>query len=115
MAWCGLTEQEAQAQARHVEVARFPWKASGRAVSLGATEGWTKLMLEPVSHRILGVGIVGPQAEALITEGVLAVEMGALAQDVALTIHPHPTLSETLGEAAEILLGSATHILTQKA
>ena len=111
IAWCGLTEHDASTQNRQVKVARFPWTASGRAVSMAATEGLTKIVMDPASHCVLGMGIVGPQAEALIAEGVLAVEMGAVAQDVALTIHPHPTLSETVGEAAEVLLGRATHIL----
>lgn len=114
IAWCGLTEHDATVQHRPVKVARFPWKASGRAVSMGATAGYTKIVMDPASHRVLGMGVVGQHAEALIAEGVLAVEMGALAQDVALTIHPHPTLSETVGEAAEILLGSATHVLPRK-
>lgn len=108
IAWCGLTEQEAHAQGREVKVARFPWKASGRAVSMGAADGFTKVIIDPESQRVLGVGIVGRHAEALVAEGVLAVEMGAVAQDLALTIHPHPTLSETIGEAAELLLGGAT-------
>jgi dihydrolipoamide dehydrogenase len=115
IAWCGLTEQDATAQQRHVKVGRFPWKASGRAVSMAATEGFTKIMVDPASHGVLGLGVVGPHAEALITEGVLAVEMGAVAQDLALTMHPHPTLSETLGEAAEVFLGSATHVVPRKA
>jgi dihydrolipoamide dehydrogenase len=109
IAWCGLTEQEAKAQGREIEVARFPWRASGRALSMGSTEGLTKLILEPESTRILGVGIVGREAEALIAEGVLAVEMGAVARDLTLSIHPHPTLTETLGEAAEVFLGGSTH------
>jgi dihydrolipoamide dehydrogenase len=114
IAWCGLTEQEAHTQKRNVKVARFPWKASGRAVSMGLTEGFTKLIMDADSQHLLGVGMVGAHAEALIAEGVLAVEMGALAQDVALTVHPHPTLSETVGEAAQALLGSATHVFAQK-
>ena len=111
IAWCGLTEHDATVQQRHVKVARFPWKASGRAVSMAATEGFTKIIMDPASHGVLGMGVVGQHAEALIAEGSLAIEMGAMAQDVALTIHPHPTLSETVGEAAEVFLGSATHIL----
>jgi dihydrolipoamide dehydrogenase len=114
VAWCGLTEHEATIQKRHVKTARFPWKASGRAVSMAATEGFTKIIMDPASHTVLGMGVVGQHAEALIAEGVLAVEMGAVAQDVALAIHPHPTLSETVGEAAEAFLGSATHILPRK-
>jgi dihydrolipoamide dehydrogenase len=114
IAWCGLTEQDARAQGRNVKIARCPWKASGRAISMAATAGFTKLIMDPGSHGVLGVGIVGRQAEILIAEGVLAVEMGALAEDVALTMHAHPTLSETIQEAAEALLGSATHVLTRK-
>ena len=111
IAWCGLTEQEAHIQGHEVKIGRFPWKASGRAVSMGAVDGCTKVIMDPESQRVLGVGVVGRDAEALIAEGVLAVEMGAVAQDLALTIHPHPTLSETIGEAAELLLGGATHKL----
>ena len=94
-----------------VRVEKFPWKASGRAFTMDAADGLTKLILEPDSGRILGVGVVGRHAEGLIAEGVLAVEMGALAEDLALTIHPHPTLSETEAEAAELFAGSATHLL----
>jgi len=114
IAWCGLTEQEANTQNRKIKVARFPWKASGRAVSMGITGGFTKVIMDPESQHVLGVGIVGRQAEVMIAEGVLAVEMGAVVQDLALTIHPHPTLSETLGEAAEMLLGSTTHVSARK-
>jgi dihydrolipoamide dehydrogenase len=111
IAWCGFTEQEAKAHGREVKVGRFPWKASGRAVSMGTTEGFTKVIIDPESQRVLGVGIVGRHAEEMIAEGVLAVEMGAVAQDLALTIHPHPTLSETIGEAAEMALGGTTHVV----
>ena len=114
IAWCGLTEHNATVQQCAVKIARFPWKASGRAVSMAATEGCTKIIADAASHCVLGMGIVGPHAEALIAEGVLAVEMGVLAQDLALAIHPHPTLSETIGEAADVLLGSATHVLPRK-
>jgi dihydrolipoamide dehydrogenase len=113
IAWCGLTEEEAETRGRSVEVVRFPWKLSGRAVTMDAREGLTKMIIDPETGRILGVGVVGRNAEGLIAEGVLAIEMGALAEDVALTIHPHPTLSETAGEAAELFLGSATHILSK--
>jgi dihydrolipoamide dehydrogenase len=115
IAWCGLTEQDATAQQRQVKVARFPWKASGRAVTMAATEGFTKIIVDAASQGVLGMGVVGQHAEALIAEGGLAVEMGAMAQDIALTIHPHPTLAETVGEAAEVFLGSATHVLPRKA
>jgi dihydrolipoamide dehydrogenase len=114
LAWCGLTEEEASEQNRSVKVTHFPWKSSGRATTMGATEGLTKMIIDPETERVLGFGIVGRDAEGLIAEGVLAVEMGASAQDLALTIHPHPTLSETEAEAAELFLGSATHILPQR-
>ena len=110
LAWCGLTETEAQKQKREVVVARFPWAASGRALTLDRTDGMTKLMLDPKTERVLGVGIVGPGAGELIAEGVLAVEMGANATDMRMTIHPHPTLSETLMESAEVFFGQATHV-----
>ena len=114
IAWCGLTEEEARAQNIPIKVQRFPWKFSGRATTMGAPEGLTKIMVDPDSGRIVGVGICGRDTEGLISEGVLAIEMGALAEDMALSIHPHPTLSETEGEAAELYLGSATHILSKK-
>ncbi len=114
IAWCGLTEEEARKENTPVKVQRFPWKFSGRATTMGAPEGLTKIIADPQSGRILGVGIVGRDTEGLISEGVLAIEMGALAEDMALSIHPHPTLSETEGEAAELYLGSATHILSKK-
>jgi dihydrolipoamide dehydrogenase len=114
IATCGLTEEEARMQNKKVEVQRFPWKFSGRATTMDAPEGVTKIILEPNSGRILGVGICGRNSEGLISEGVLAVEMGALAQDLALSIHPHPTLSETEMEAAEIFTGTATHILPKR-
>lgn len=110
LAWCGLTEPDAAEQDIEVEVVRFPWKASGRAVTLGAGDGLTKLVCEPGSGRVLGVGIVGRRAESLITEGVLAVEMGAVLEDLARCIAPHPTLSETLHEAAQVGLGSPLHL-----
>ncbi len=110
LAWCGLTEGEAQKQQRAVTVARFPWGASGRALTLDRTDGLTKLVLDPATERVLGIGIVGPGAGELIAEGVLAVEMGATARDVSLSIHPHPTLSETVMESAEVFFGHATHV-----
>ena len=115
IAWCGLTEEDARRENRSVNVQRFPWKFSGRATTMGAPEGLTKVLVESETGRILGVGITGRDTEGLISEGVLAVEMGALAEDMALTIHPHPTLSETEGEAAEIFLGTSTHIMPRKA
>jgi dihydrolipoamide dehydrogenase len=114
IAWCGLTEQDARREGRPVNVLRFPWKFSGRATTMGAPEGLTKILVDPETGRILGVGITGRDTEGLISEGVLAVEMGALAEDMALSVHPHPTLSETEGEAAEMFLGTATHILNKK-
>jgi dihydrolipoamide dehydrogenase len=111
VAWCGLTEAEAKRQQREVKVARFPWAASGRAVTLARTEGLTKLIVDPETDRVLGVGLVGVGAGELIAEGVLAVEMGASARDLVLTIHAHPTLGETIGEAAESLYGSSTHLV----
>jgi dihydrolipoamide dehydrogenase len=113
LAWCGLMEREAEEQGREIEVARFPWSASGRALTQGVRRGLTKLILEPENGRLLGMGIVGPGAENMIAEGALAIEMGALAQDMALTIHPHPTLSETEQESAEAFLGMPTHILSK--
>ena len=110
IAWCGVTEAEAKAQKRDVAVARFPWAASGRALTLDRVDGATKLILDPGTGRILGVGIVGPGAGELISEGAHAIEMGATADDLRLTIHPHPTLSETLMEAAEVFFGQATHV-----
>jgi len=114
IAWCGLTQDAAEAEGRKVKVVRFPWSASGRAVCMGQTEGVTKMILDPDTGRILGVGIVGRNAGEMISEAVLAMEMGAVAEDVALTIHPHPTLSETLGEAAGAFLGTAVDILPQR-
>jgi dihydrolipoamide dehydrogenase len=110
IAVCGLTEREARETNREIKVARFPWAASGRAKTLGRSDGVTKLVIDPSSERVLGVGIVGPGAGELVAEGVLAVEMGATARDVGLTIHPHPTLSETLMEAAEVFFGQSTHL-----
>jgi dihydrolipoyl dehydrogenase len=114
LAWCGLTEEEAKAKNIPIEVAKFPWGASGRALALDRTDGLTKLIIDPESERLLGVGIVGHGAGELISEGVLAVEMGATARDLAETVHPHPTLSETLMEAAEAFYGNATHTLVRK-
>ncbi len=114
LAWCGLTENDAKQQNREVTVARFPWAASGRALTLDRPDGMTKLILDPKTERVLGVGIVGPGAGELIAEGVLAVEMGANATDVRMTIHPHPTLSETIMESAEVFFGHATHVYRPK-
>jgi dihydrolipoamide dehydrogenase len=114
IAWAGLTETDAAKQGIKVTIAKFPWGASGRAISLGRTDGVTKLVIHPESQRVLGVGICGPGAGELISEGVLAIEMGATAQDMAMTIHPHPTLSETVMEAAEVFYGHATHVYRPK-
>jgi dihydrolipoamide dehydrogenase len=114
VAWCGLTEAEAKAKQIPFEVARFPWAASGRALTFDRTDGLTKLIVAPETGRILGVGIVGHGAGELIGEGVVAVEMGATARDLAMCVHPHPTLSETLMEAAEAFYGHATHIYARK-
>lgn len=110
IAWAGLTEEQANREQREVEIARYPWAASGRALSLGRTEGLTKLVIDPETERVLGIGIVGVDAGDLISEGVLAIEMGCTARDLAEAIHPHPTLSETVGFAAEAHLGFATEI-----
>ncbi len=110
IAWSGLTETQAEKEGREIKVAKFPWAASGRAVTLDRTEGWTKLILDPASERVLGVGMVGVGAGELIAEGTLAIEMAALAKDVALTIHPHPTLSETVMQAAEVFFGTSTDL-----
>jgi dihydrolipoyl dehydrogenase len=114
VAWCGLTESEAKQKGIQVQVARFPWAASGRAMTLDRPDGLTKLVIEPESERILGVGITGVNAGELISEGVVAVEMGATARDMAESVHPHPTLSETLMEAAEVFYGFPTHTFAQK-
>lgn len=111
IAWAGITEEEARSQKLSVKVEKFPWKFSGRAATTGTPAGLTKVIVDAETERVLGVGVCGRGAEGLISEGVLAIEMGALAEDLALSIHPHPTLSETEGEAAEIFLGMATHIL----
>jgi len=114
LAWAGLTEAQAAKENRNIAIAKFPWAASGRAVTLDRTDGLTKLILEPESQRILGVGLVGPGAGELIAEGVLAIEMGANATDLELSIHPHPTLTETLMESAEVFFGEATHVYRPK-
>lgn len=114
IAWCGLTETEAKAKGIEVKVAKFPWAASGRALTYDRTDGMTKLILEPDTDRVLGVGIVGLNAGELIGEGVVAVEMGANAKDLAACVHPHPTLSETIMEAAEAFYGHATHVYSRR-
>ncbi|SRR5579875_3461846 len=114
IAWCGLTETQAKQENRSIKVARFPWSASGRATTLDRNDGVTKLVIDPETERVLGVGIVGTGAGELISEGVLAVEMAASVSDVRLSIHPHPTLSETVMEAAEVFLGTSTHLYRPK-
>jgi dihydrolipoamide dehydrogenase len=114
LAWAGLTEAQAAKENRRVSVAKFPWGASGRAITLDRMDGLTKLILDPDTERLLGVGLVGPGAGELIAEGVLAIEMGATASDLKLTIHPHPTLTETLMESAEVFFGQATHVYRPK-
>jgi len=114
IAWCGLTETEAKNKGIEYQAAKFPWAASGRATTLGRSDGLTKLLIDPKTERILGVGIAGPGAGELITEGVLAIEMAAKASDLSLTIHPHPTLSETIMESADVFFGTSTHIYRPK-
>jgi len=114
IAWAGLTESQAAKENRKVSIAKFPWGASGRAITLDRTDGLTKLILDPETERLLGVGLVGPGAGELIAEGVLAIEMGANATDLKLSIHPHPTLTETVMESAEVFFGQATHVYRPK-
>jgi dihydrolipoamide dehydrogenase len=114
IAWAGLTEMQARQDGRAVTVAKFPWGASGRAITLDRSDGLTKLLLDPETSRILGVGLVGAGAGELIAEGVLAIEMGANATDLKLSIHPHPTLTETMMESAEVFFGQATHVYRPK-
>ena len=110
IAWAGITQKEAEEKKVPHEVLNFPWAASGRAVSIARTEGRTKMIVDPETKRVLGVGIVGAGAGEMIAEGVLAIEMGAVARDVLESIHPHPTLSETVMESAELAYGGATHV-----
>jgi dihydrolipoamide dehydrogenase len=114
LAWCGMTEAEAKAGGVEHEVAKFPWGALSRAITVDRPDGLTKLILEPKTGRILGVGIVGSGAGELIAEGVLAIEMSATAEDLKLVIHPHPTLSESLMESAEMFFGQSTHVFKPK-
>ena len=110
VAWVGLTETEAKEAGTEYGVGKFPWAASGRALGNDRSEGFTKLLFERKTHRVIGAGIVGPQAGDLIAECALAIEMGAEAGDIGLTIHPHPTLSETVGMAAEVFEGTVTDL-----
>jgi dihydrolipoamide dehydrogenase len=114
IAWAGLTENQAKKEGRKFVLSKFPWAASGRAMTLDRSDGVTKLIIDPDTERILGVGICGPGAGELIAEAVLAIEMGANATDLKLTIHPHPTLSETIMEAAEVFFGQSTHVYRPK-
>jgi dihydrolipoamide dehydrogenase len=114
IAWCGLTETDAKKQGIEVKVGTFKWGFSGRATTLGRNDGLSKVLVDPKTDQILGVGLVGDGAGELIAEGVVAIEMGATAQDLAMCIHPHPTLTETLGEAAETLHGLSSHIFVPK-
>ncbi|MBN1559198.1 dihydrolipoyl dehydrogenase, partial [candidate division KSB1 bacterium] len=114
LAWAGLTENEAAAKGIAVEVMRFPWAASGRALTMDRIDGMTKLLIEPKTKRILGIGLVGSGAGELVSEGALAIEMAANATDLKMTIHPHPTLSETIMETAEMLFGTCTHVYRPK-
>ena len=114
IAWVGLTETEAKAKSIAYEVGRFPWAASGRAIGIGRTEGFTKLLFDPATHRVIGGGIVGSHAGDLIAEIALAIEMGCEAADIGHTIHPHPTLSETVAMAAEAFDGSITDLYIPK-
>lgn len=114
IAWCGLTEAEAIKEGKNVKVVKFPWGASGRALTLDRQDGLTKMIIDPETERILGIGIVGVGAGEMISEGVLAIEMGAVVNDLKLSIHPHPTLSETMMETAESFFGHSTHIYKPK-
>src|SRR5262245_17141393 len=114
IAWCGLTEAQAQAEGIEIDVAKFPWGALSRAITVDRPDGLTKLVLEPQTGRVLGVGIAGSGAGELIAEGALAIEMGATAEDMKLVIHPHPTLSESLMESAEVFFGQSTHVYKPK-
>lgn len=114
IAWGGLTETQAAKENREIKVVKFPWGASGRAITLNRPDGLTKLIIDPKTERLLGVAIVGVGAGELIAEGILAIEMGSLAADIKLSIHPHPTLSETIMESAESFFGQSTHIYRPK-
>jgi dihydrolipoamide dehydrogenase len=114
VAWAGITETEAKAKGMEIEKASFPWAASGRALSIARTEGATKLIFDKETHRLIGAGIVGVNAGELLAEAVLAIEMGADAHDLGLTIHAHPTLSETICFAAEMKEGTITDLYLKK-
>jgi dihydrolipoamide dehydrogenase len=114
IAWCGLTETQARERGLEVEVSRFPWVASGRASTMGRSDGVTKLVIEPGTERILGIGITGAGAGELMGEAMLAVEMGTRVSDLHLTIHAHPTLAETLMEAASLYFGHSPHYIARQ-
>jgi dihydrolipoamide dehydrogenase len=114
IAWAGLTVEGAKRAGREIAVTQYPWQASGRATAIGRTDGLTKWILDPSTDRVLGCGIVGVGAGELIAEAVVAIEMGCTVRDVADSIHPHPTLSETLAFAAEVQLGTATEVFRPK-
>ena len=114
VAWTGLTETEAKEQGIEFEISTFPWVASGRALGIGRPEGMSKLIVEPETHRILGAGIVGVNAGDLISEIALAIEMNSDAGDLGMTIHPHPTLSETVMESSEAFFGQSSHVYRPK-
>ncbi|MEX2307695.1 MAG: dihydrolipoyl dehydrogenase [Pirellulales bacterium] len=114
IAWAGLTVEEANREGRDIAVAQYPWQASGRAIAIGRTDGLTKWLVDPSTDRVLGCGIVGVGAGELISEAVVAIEMGCTARDIAESIHPHPTLSETVAFAAEVYLGTATEVYRPK-
>jgi dihydrolipoamide dehydrogenase len=114
LAWCGLTETQASRENRQVVVSRFPWAASGRAITIDQPSGITKLVIDPDTEQVLGMGVAGAGAGELIAEGVMAIEMGATPFDIKMSIHPHPTLSETVLEAAEVFLGQSTHVYRPK-
>jgi dihydrolipoamide dehydrogenase len=114
VAWAGLTEEQAKREGKQVSVATYPWAASGRAQALGRTEGLTKWLIDSATERVLGCGMVGPNAGELIAEAVLAIEMGCQVRDLTESVHPHPTLSETLMNAGEVFFGTATEIYKPK-
>ena len=114
IAWVGITESEAKEKSIPYEKGEFPWAASGKSLAIGRNEGKTKIIFDPVTKRTIGVGIVGPNAGDLISEGALAIEMGADAEDISLTVHPHPTLSETFANAAEVFEGTVTDLYIPK-
>ena len=114
VAWCGLTELQAKEDNISYAKAEFPWAASGRAIAVGANQGKTKILFDDESKTVLGVGIVGPSAGDIISEGMLAIEMGSDVEDISLTVHPHPTLGETFALAAEVFDGTITDLYIPK-